>query len=93
MKAPGIRRRWIGCTPENCAGHCNKSTFGIRWRDQLYRFAAPCFWSKHWGNVLETLLAQVWRKLKTFGCNICCWVDDVICVVENRGGPSHDPIT
>jgi hypothetical protein len=93
MKAPEIRRRWIGCTPENCKGHCNKTTFGIRWRNQLYRFAAPCFGSKHGGNVLETLLAPVWRKLKSFGCNICCWVDDVICVVECRGGPLHDPAT
>jgi hypothetical protein len=93
MKAPGERRRWVGCTPESCLGHCNKAMLGIRWREHLFRYAAPCFGSKHGGNVLETLLAPVLRKLKGFGCNVTSWVDDIICVVENRGGPGHDPAT
>jgi hypothetical protein len=76
FKTPKELRMWIGCTPETCTGHCDKSMFGVRWRDQLYRFAAPCFGSKHGGNVLETLLAPVIRKLKGLGCNVCSWVDD-----------------
>ncbi len=93
MKAPGERRTWIGCTPETCLGHCNKSMLGVRWREHLFRYAAPCFGSKHGGNVLETLLAPVLRKLKGFGCNVTSWVDDIICVIENRGGKDHDPMT
>ncbi len=91
MKVPGERRSWIGCTPESCLGHCNKAMFGVRWREHLFRYAAPCFGSKHGGNVLETLLAPVLRKIKGFGCNVTSWVDDIICVVENRGGAGHDP--
>jgi hypothetical protein len=93
MKAPGERRMWIGCTPETCQGLCNKAMFGVRWLEHLFRYAAPCFGSKHGGNVLETLLAPVLRKLKQFGCNVTSWVDDIICVVENRGGSNHDPMT
>ncbi len=93
MKAPGEPRRWVGCTPETCLGHCNKAMFGVRWREHLFRYAAPCFGSKHGGNVLETLMAPVIRKLKSFGCNVTSWVDDIICVIENRGGRDHDPMT
>eukprot|EP00961_Rhodomonas_salina_P241584 3263613-Rhodomonas_salina.1 len=91
MKVPGERRMWVGCTPETCLGGCNKSYFGIRWRDQLYWYAAPCFGSRHGGCVLATLVAPVVRKLKELGCEIIEWVDDWLCVVKNNGGVDHDP--
>ncbi len=93
FKTAREKRFWIGCTPDDCRGGCDKDMFGIRWLGQLYRFAAPCFGSKHGGNVLETLLAPVIRKIKALGCNVCSWVDDFCCVVENRGGATHDPMT
>lgn len=91
MKVPSERRMWVGCTPETCLGGCNKSYFGIRWRDQLYRYAAPCFGSRHGGCVLATLMAPVVRKLKALGCEIIEWVDDWLCVVKKNGGADHDP--
>eukprot|EP00961_Rhodomonas_salina_P243973 3296475-Rhodomonas_salina.1 len=91
MKVPGERRKWIGCSPETCLGGCNKSYFGIRWRNQLYRYAAPCFGSRHGGCVLATLLEPVIRKMKTFGCKIIEWVDDWCVIVRNEGGVEHDP--
>lgn len=91
MKVPGERRRRIGCDPETCLGGCNKSFFGIRWRDQLYRYASPCFGSKHGGNVLETLITPVVRKIKTFGCEIISWVDDWLIIIQSRGGSDHNP--
>eukprot|EP00961_Rhodomonas_salina_P269240 3637868-Rhodomonas_salina.2 len=81
---------WVGCTPETCLGGCNKSYFGIRWRDQLYRYAAQCFGSRHGGCVLATLVAPVVRKLKALGCEIIEWVDDWLCIVKNNGGVDHD---
>jgi hypothetical protein len=91
IKVQGQRRMRIGCDPESCSGGCNKSFFGIRWRDQLYRYASPCFGSKHGGNVLETLVTPVMRKVKTFGCELISWVDDWLVIVQNYGGPDHNP--
>jgi hypothetical protein len=91
MKIPGVRRKRIGCDPETCVGGCSKSYLGIRWREQIFRYAAPCFGSKHGGNVLETLIKPVVRKLKSFGCDIIEWVDDWLVIIKSKGGVDHNP--
>ena len=90
MKIPGERRNCIGCTPETCKGTCTKSLFCIRWRDSILRYAAPVFRSKYGGQVLETLLAPLLRKIRAKGILVICWVDDVCCIIPNTDNPSHN---
>ena len=93
MKAPGHPRYRVGCTPSTCTGGCSKAVMGIRWRGQYLRFAVPTFCTRHGGQVLETIMAPLLRKLKAKGVQLLDWVDDILFIVQGTSDPTHDPLT
>eukprot|EP00961_Rhodomonas_salina_P064539 868386-Rhodomonas_salina.1 len=66
-RADGKSVAHIGCTLEICHGNCSKSLLGISWREQYYVFNGNPFGGRVSGNILATLLEQLFRWIRAKG--------------------------
>lgn len=68
----------------NCTNECDKSHFGIQFRNRWFRFCAAPFGMRISNQGLAALLEPVLRKFRARGCRVLCWVDDILFAVRNR---------